>query len=154
MEECQHLIHLLGCYEAASGQAINRHNTSIFFSRNTRQEVKADFQELMGRELWRIVKNTLAFLWWEVNQRWILLMNYKRKLLCEWWDGKRNSSLKQVEKSWLKQFLKQFLLTLWVSFKSQRLYVILSTLLWLNMGGGPTKDENKSIGLIGINYVR
>ena len=43
VEECQHLIHLLGCYEAASSQTINRQKTSIFFSRNTRQEVKANF---------------------------------------------------------------------------------------------------------------
>ena len=48
MEECQHHIHLLGCYEVASGQAINRQKTSIFFSRNTRQEVQANFQALMG----------------------------------------------------------------------------------------------------------
>ena len=40
--ECQHLLQLLGCYEAALGQAINRQKMPIFFSRNTRSEVKAD----------------------------------------------------------------------------------------------------------------
>ena len=41
MEEGQHLLNILGRYEAASRQAINRHKTSIFFSRNTRDSVKA-----------------------------------------------------------------------------------------------------------------
>ena len=36
MEECHHLMNLLECYESASGQAINRQKTSIFFSKNTR----------------------------------------------------------------------------------------------------------------------
>ena len=48
MVECQHLFQLLGCYEEASSQAINRQKISIFFSRNTRSEVKADIQTLMG----------------------------------------------------------------------------------------------------------
>ena len=41
MEEGQHLLNILGRYEAASKQAINRHKTSIFFSKNTRDSVKA-----------------------------------------------------------------------------------------------------------------
>ena len=36
MEECHHLMNLLECYESASGQAINRQKTSIFFIKNTR----------------------------------------------------------------------------------------------------------------------
>ena len=36
MEECHHLMNLLECYESASGQAINRQKTSIFFSKNKR----------------------------------------------------------------------------------------------------------------------
>ena len=48
MEEGQHLLNILGRYEAASRQAINRHKTSIFFSRNTRDSVKAELQALFG----------------------------------------------------------------------------------------------------------
>ena len=59
VEECQHLIQLLGRYEAASGQAINRHKTSIFFSKNTRTEVKANIQELLGA---RIMEDGEAYL--------------------------------------------------------------------------------------------
>jgi len=36
IEECHHLMNLLECYESASGQAINRQKTLIFFSKNTR----------------------------------------------------------------------------------------------------------------------
>ena len=35
MEECQKLLQVLAQYEAASGQAINRRKTSLFFSKNT-----------------------------------------------------------------------------------------------------------------------
>ena len=52
-------IHLLGCYEAASSQAINRQKTSIFFNRNTRQEVKANFQALIGA---RVMENCKKYL--------------------------------------------------------------------------------------------
>ena len=59
VEECQHLLHLLGCYEAASAQAINRYKTSIFFSRNTKQEVEEDIQTLMGA---RVMENCEKYL--------------------------------------------------------------------------------------------
>lgn len=43
VEEGQHLLDILGRYEAASSQAINRQKKiSIFFSRNIRQTVKMD----------------------------------------------------------------------------------------------------------------
>ena len=48
MEEGQHLLNILGRYEVSLGQAINRHKTSIFFSRNTRDLVKAKTQALFG----------------------------------------------------------------------------------------------------------
>ena len=51
MEECQHLLTLLECYESASSQTINRHKTSIFFSKNTRVEVKHDIQALLGAKI-------------------------------------------------------------------------------------------------------
>ena len=57
--ECQHLLQLLGCYEAALGQAINRQKMPIFFSRNTRSEVKADIQTLMGV---RVMENCEKYL--------------------------------------------------------------------------------------------
>ena len=41
-EEGQHLLNILERNEAVSGQAINRHKTSIFFSRNTRDLVKTE----------------------------------------------------------------------------------------------------------------
>ncbi|KAL0012489.1 hypothetical protein SO802_007597 [Lithocarpus litseifolius] len=48
MEECQRLTDILGRYEAVSGQAINRQKTSLFFSKNTRQEVKLEIQQMLG----------------------------------------------------------------------------------------------------------
>ena len=48
MEECQRLLDLLGIYEATSGQAINRPKTSLFFSTNTKPEVRRAIQQMMG----------------------------------------------------------------------------------------------------------
>jgi len=42
VKECQKLLDLLGKYEAASGQTINKQKTPLFFSKNTRQEVRND----------------------------------------------------------------------------------------------------------------
>lgn len=57
--ECQHLLQLLGCYKAASSQAINRQKMSIFFSQNKGLEVKADIQTLMGV---RVMENCEKYL--------------------------------------------------------------------------------------------
>lgn len=42
--ECQYLLQILGQYEEAFGQAINRLKTSLFFSKNTKPEVKGMIQ--------------------------------------------------------------------------------------------------------------
>ena len=47
VEECHHLLQLLRSYEEASDQVINRQETTIFFSCNTRPDVKRDIQRLM-----------------------------------------------------------------------------------------------------------
>ncbi|XP_023906329.1 uncharacterized protein LOC112018051 [Quercus suber] len=46
--ECRNLLHILESYEKASGQAINRQKTKLFFSLNTRQQVKEDIQNMLG----------------------------------------------------------------------------------------------------------
>ena len=42
------MLDILGKYEVASGQAINRQKTTLFFSKNTRQEVRNAIQQLLG----------------------------------------------------------------------------------------------------------
>ena len=54
MEECQRLLAFLEQYKAASGQAINRQKTTLFFSRNTRTDVKQNIRNMMGA---RIMEN-------------------------------------------------------------------------------------------------
>ena len=49
--ECYRLLDILAKYEAASGQPINRQKTSLFFSRNTRHEVKEEIHGLMGAQI-------------------------------------------------------------------------------------------------------
>ena len=57
--ECQQLLHILGQYEAASGQAINRQKTALFFSKNTKSEVRTVIQQM----LWgRIMTQTDKYL--------------------------------------------------------------------------------------------
>ena len=47
MEECQNLLTLLEKYEAALGQAIIRQKTSLFFSKNTRLDVRHTIQHML-----------------------------------------------------------------------------------------------------------
>ena len=51
---------LLECYESASGQVINRQKTSIFFSKNTRAEVKHDIQSMLGARIMEGCKRYLG----------------------------------------------------------------------------------------------
>ena len=50
---------ILGQYEALSGQAINRWKTSLFFSRNAKEEVKQNIQQMLGA---RIMTNCEKYL--------------------------------------------------------------------------------------------
>ena len=45
------MLGLLTQYEAASGQAINRQKTTLFFSRNTSCEVQDDIQAMFGAQI-------------------------------------------------------------------------------------------------------
>ena len=51
MEECQRLLAILEQYEATSGQAINRQKASLFFSRNTKTNVKQNIRNMMGAKI-------------------------------------------------------------------------------------------------------
>ena len=51
VNECQRLTTLLGKYEAALGQSINRQKTTLFFSRNTKPEVRNAIQQLLGAKV-------------------------------------------------------------------------------------------------------
>ena len=57
--ECQHLLELLSRYEQAFGQAIKRQKTTLFFSRNTKTEVKVAIQ---GMRSARIMENREKYL--------------------------------------------------------------------------------------------
>ena len=41
-------MHILGQYEEASSQAINRQKTSLFFSKNIGSQIKREIQHLLG----------------------------------------------------------------------------------------------------------
>ena len=49
--ECRNLIDILESYERASGQAINRQKTTLYFSPNTSQRVKLDIQNMLGPQI-------------------------------------------------------------------------------------------------------
>ena len=51
MEKCQQLLAILKQYDVTSRQAINRQKTTLFFSRNTRTNVKQNIQNMMGARI-------------------------------------------------------------------------------------------------------
>ena len=50
-KECHRLIDILAKYEGASSQAINWQKISLFFSRNTKQEVNEEIQSISGTQI-------------------------------------------------------------------------------------------------------
>lgn len=48
VNECQRLTTLLGKYEATLEQSIDRQKTTLFFSRNTKPEVRNVIQQMLG----------------------------------------------------------------------------------------------------------
>ena len=59
-EKCHCLLDILAKYEGASGQAINRQKTSLFFRQNTRQEVKEEIQSILGAQIMTECKRYLG----------------------------------------------------------------------------------------------
>lgn len=59
IEEGQNLMHILGQYEEASSQAINKQKTSFFFSKNIGSQIKREIQHLLGT---RILTNCEKYL--------------------------------------------------------------------------------------------
>ena len=51
IEKCQQLLAILKQYDVTSRQAINRQKTTLFFSRNTRTNVKQNIQNMMGARI-------------------------------------------------------------------------------------------------------
>ena len=51
VEDCQQLKTILEQYESASGQSINRSKIALFFSRNTRAEVRTTIQGILGAQV-------------------------------------------------------------------------------------------------------
>ena len=49
--ECKNLLDILALYEGASGQAISRQKTTLFFSPNTNQGVKLAIQNMLGEQI-------------------------------------------------------------------------------------------------------
>ena len=49
--EYKNLLDILALYEGASGQAINRQKTTLFFSPNTNQGVKLAIQNMLGAQI-------------------------------------------------------------------------------------------------------
>ena len=51
MAQCQNLMSILGTYETALGQAINKQKTSLFFSKNTSPHIKTTVQGMLGARI-------------------------------------------------------------------------------------------------------
>lgn len=49
--ECRNLLDILALYKRASGQAINRQKATLFFSPNTKQQVKLTIRNMLGAQV-------------------------------------------------------------------------------------------------------
>ena len=51
LSDCSHLLHILGSYEQASGQGINRQKTVLFFSPNMAMEVRENIHNMLNAQI-------------------------------------------------------------------------------------------------------
>ena len=151
LEEWQCLLHLLGCYEVASGQEINRQKMSIFISRNTRSEVKADIQTLMGA---RVMENC---------EKYLGLPMVGGKSKVNTFKDLQEKITKRVM-GWKEKFISKVGREILIKTIAQAIHIysmgifripkalcdkINSTLAWW----GKQRMRKKSTGSIGRNYV-
>ena len=95
VEECQQLKTILEQYEKASGQSIKQNKTALFFSKNTRAEVKDIIQGMLGAQVMTDCEKYLGLPMvigqFKVNS----LKDLKEKITKRLMDGRRNLSLKR-----------------------------------------------------------
>ena len=48
MEECKHMASVLDDYEKESGQKLNREKTSLFFRKNTKEDIQKILMDTFG----------------------------------------------------------------------------------------------------------
>ena len=94
IEECQNLLHLLHSYEIASGQAINREKTTLFFSKNTRAKIKLAVQNMLGAQVFHDCEQYLG------------LPMIAEKSKTKTFKGMREKITKKVTE-WKKKFISQ-----------------------------------------------
>ncbi|KAL0013802.1 hypothetical protein SO802_000871 [Lithocarpus litseifolius] len=92
--ECQKIQQLLGWYEAASGQLVNKDKTTLFFSRNTPEEVQQEIKILLGVPSIKHYGKYLGLPYFEGRQKkaclnqikeriWAKMQGWKEKLLSQ-----------------------------------------------------------------------
>ena len=95
MEECQQLKTILEQYEKASGQSIKQNKTALFFSKNTRAEVKDIIQGMLGAQVMTDCEKYLGLPMvigqFKVNS----LKELKEKITKRLMDRRRKLSLKR-----------------------------------------------------------
>ena len=94
MEECEKIQDILACYEGASGQAVNKDKTTLFFSKNTnaqmQQAIKSSlnvpaiqhYEKYLGLSSFVGREKKACFI--QIKERiWAKMQGWKEKLLSQ-----------------------------------------------------------------------
>ena len=67
--ECTRLFNILTTYEQASGQAINQQKTTIFFSPNTKPEIREEIRRMFNAQVVTTFEKYLGCRWLEAKTK-------------------------------------------------------------------------------------
>jgi hypothetical protein len=90
---------ILNLYEAASGQKVSREKTSVFFSRNTKDEIRQNILLAIGVSATNRYEKYWDFPLWSTDLRWVLSTVSKARFGQNSTGGKKNFSRMRAKKS-------------------------------------------------------
>lgn len=93
------MLDLLGRYEAAFGQSINRQKNPYFFRKNTRQEVRHAIQQMLGGRVMTDCEKYLGLPMATGKSKVNTFKELQQKITKRMWGGKRSSYQKLGGKS-------------------------------------------------------
>lgn len=98
LDECNKIQELLACYEAASGQVINKEKTTLCFSRNTDEATQEAIKVALDVPAIDIMRSIWVYLCWleGIGRRVSLKSKKEFGVRCK--GGRKSCFLKPVER--------------------------------------------------------
>ena len=152
LEECEKIQELLSLYEAASGQMLNKNKTTLFFSRNTDEQMKEAIKSSLNVPAIQHYKKYLGFPSFVRRAKNSALLIWRKEFGLKCRGGRRNYCPKLEKESWSRRWFNLFPRIPWV-FLKYWLGCVKTLKPWFGGFGEVKGIQRRSIGLSGVHFV-